>query len=748
MSGDRSAASRTRCLPARRLLLAGGLLLGVLASAGAPPSAHGDQLSDGGSRAGEAPRGVTRLADIGFGDVRARGQLPVQEFFFPGPGDFALGANSRLVLVLSHSNLLHPADSTVNVVMNGRPLRAIRLDEHNIDPRSYEVRLPPDVLASDFNRLSLEYRMSITRECGDPLHPALFATVHPDTRLELDFASDPPLAVLAEPNLADYPYPFFRGGFPVVAPVTIVVPNEPSAVELTTAYRLAADLAGRVFFDLDLLDVRQVRALDAAARREHQLVLIGTPDRHPLLARALAGSTFRVADGALARVDDHGLATSLAPDHGVLVVGPSPWNAAFRALLVTGVTDEAVVRAVDAITSPEPSALFAGPQAVLTKAVAVPRGAREFRSAFTFGDTGEADTTIVGDGGTHDVLFSAPALAPDSTVQLDLVVSTPEVLDRRRSNIVLELNGQNVQTIELSATESHRASYRVTLPSDLFRVGPNTLRMRTTLYTSDASSIVGPCTSAALERLWATIHADSAIALPETGELSTGADLASLPFPFAGLYGIEDAVFIVDAGRPASLRGGMLATIALGRRANTRPDFEVQLAPSATQATIGDRHVIAIGLPDSAPLRAEVDRALPLLLQVDGSRALVGADDVLTEILDSARLGAIQEASVPWAETRRLLALDGTDDEALTWVARALTERTFDGTVALLQSPTVVRTFALERAIGTAVEQELEDRFTEEVARERTMAAFALIGTGAVLLLVVWALRGVLPFRG
>ena len=275
----RSAFRARRALIAALLLAPMLMLFAVRAGAQQPPD-------DGPVEAREdAPVGVTTLADLGFGNVRTTGVRAIEDFFFPGPGDFELGDGSLLVVEISHSNLLIPGSSTVNVVLNDRPLRVIPLDGANIDGSITVIEVPRDVIAKDFNRLSLEYAMTLGLECEAPGHPALFATVFPTTRLVLNFASDPPVPVLDAPNLADYPYPFFRGGYPVVAPVTIVVPDDPSSAELTAAYRLAADIAARVFFDLGLIDVRATGSLTPAERAEQQLIVLGTPQRQPLLRR-------------------------------------------------------------------------------------------------------------------------------------------------------------------------------------------------------------------------------------------------------------------------------------------------------------------------------------------------------------------------------------------------------------------------------------------------------------------------------
>ena len=733
MNGRRIAFARR----ARGALLLAPLLLLAFAMQADAQEAPDDRAA---TVAKDPPKGLTTLRDLGFDEVRATGSRPVQDFFFPGPGGFALGESSTLTVEFSHSNLLLPQESTVNVALNDRPLRAIALDDSNVDLGVVEIELPRDLIAKDFNKLSLEYAMTLGLECEDPRHPALFATVLPTTRLALVFADDPPVPLLEPPNLSDYPYPFFRGGYPVVAPVVIVVPNNPVASELTAAYRLAANLAARVFFDLKVLDVRLAGTLTESDLREHQLIVLGALARQPLLRDLLPRTAVREQGGVLLREGQ-----PLAREAGLLAIVESPWNPTLRAMLVTGASEEGFIRGVGALTSAEGSALFAGREVVLTEPIIPSTASREFLAAFTVEQLGVPTTTIRGASGKFDISFSAPALAPGGTAQMDLIVSTPQVLDRQRSNVVVELNSEVVQTIELNNSETRRASYRMSLPTDLLRVGQNFLSFRASLYTSDP--LFGPCFPGAAERTWITFHSDSAIQLPESGQVSAGADLSSLPFPFAGLLGITETTLVVDPTRPVSLRGGMLAAITIGRRVVARHDLEVVPAQVATPDSIGQRHVVAIGVPQDVPLRAEINQVLPLLFLPDGSRALVEEDETLTEVLGADRLGAIQEAQVPWAPDHRILSLDGTDDTALGWATQALSERGFTGNVALLQSPTRVSTFALERLDIEEIEAELVDRFTAKESRARTLAAFLLIGAGAGILLAIWALRERLPLR-
>jgi cellulose synthase (UDP-forming) len=288
------------------------------------------------------------------------------------------------------------------------------------------------------------------------------------------------------------------------------------------------------------------------------------------------------------------------------------------------------------------------------------------------------------------------------------VLSWPEAVDGRRSNVIVSLNGQLVDTIELRGGARQQMPMRVTLPPELLRPGPNALRLETRLYAADQRDTEPVCESSAPERLWLTVHSDSAVSFP--GDSDAGArtlDLGALPYPFAGRAGLRETAIVVDPMSPASLRAGLLAAIALGRLGDAEgraAEIEVLPQAEATPERLGARHVVVAGLAPGGPLDGALADALPLLLAPDGTRRLLAGAETLAELLTPAQLGAVQEAPAPWAPERRLLVLQGTDDVA--------------------PPPTPVA-----------------ERFTERESRARQLAALALIAAGAAALLVAWALR-------
>ncbi len=296
----------------RRVLVFGLLaVMLVVARGGAYAQAPDDEAVK------EAPERITTLDDLGFGDTPVFGASAQLDFFFSGHGDYDIGDDSRLVVDLTHSNLLDPEQSAVAIAFNDRPLLAVQLDERNVNGGTYEVAIPRDLVEQDFNRLTFTFNMTTGQFCESSASSALFSTILGSTFFEMDFAHDPPVPSLGEANLSDYPYPFFRAGYPIVAPLIIGIPDNPTGNDLTAAYQVATGLASRVFYDLDLVRIRRVNTLTDDELARHQLILIGNPDRNPLVGEALprTGATYDSASRSLKRAGQ-----DLAEDVGYLAL--------------------------------------------------------------------------------------------------------------------------------------------------------------------------------------------------------------------------------------------------------------------------------------------------------------------------------------------------------------------------------------------------------------------------------------------
>lgn len=675
-----------------------------------------------------APRSVSRLLDLGFTDLRAVGERPTLEVFFPGRGDFDLQGRSRLTLFLAHSNLLIPQLSSVTVSVNGRALTSIPLLAADAIGARYDIEVPNSILRQDFNRMSLQFALSLGIECHDPLDPALWTTVLKESFQELGFAGDPPVPHQEPPRLDTYPYPFFRSGYPLAAPVTIVIPPDPLGDEIAAGYRLAADLSQRVTIEPKLLDVALASSLTPDVLASRQLIILGTPDRQPLLREVLPATT-SLQEGAT--LPD---GRKLAVTDGYLHISESPWNSALRVLSVTGAGMPAVLRGIDALTTPEASALLTGTDAVLVEPVNDNTRRDETSTGVTFAQRGIPDHTAVGLIDTSEVTFVAPVLAPSQHATLDLIVSTPDSLDRGRSNLVLELNDARVETVTLRNAQQQRASYRIELPGSQLRVGTNTMRIRTTLYPFEVGTN-RICDSIAPERLWATYHRESAITFPSTAGLPPGrfSTLAELPEPFAGPIGLRETTFVITPERRASLRGGMSIALALARRGPTN-DLRVIL-PHEAADKVGDRHLVTVGLAADSVVGKQLAGALPLAFGAGSVRALTERDALLAALAGSGPMAAIQIAPAPWGNGRGILAFDATDDTALVWATSAITRESLTGNVAVFRSATSITPLTIAWAGATGI-----PAADLRQAQLRALTAFAPVAGIALLLLAAWYL--------
>ena len=284
---------------------------------------------------------------LGYGDRTARSLDGSLDYFFPIPPGQSPQAGSRITLSFSHSPLLIADHSTMTVVVNDQSLASIFLTAHNSDHAQLIVPLPHAAADGTFRAtgyfIQVQFNLRLTHdECEENSNPALWATVHDDSRLLLRTApaSDPPgLAALSELFAPAQNHPL---------PLTLAVPPNPQPEEIQAA-GLVAFQAGRW---AAANGGERTITLTHALPADQPGVLIGGG---PALA-ALGGWDDLKWDGGAFVAGQ----TRVPVDQGLLAL-----RAAAPALLVSGGTPAAVLDAAAALVQPERRSLLAGSMIVL-----------------------------------------------------------------------------------------------------------------------------------------------------------------------------------------------------------------------------------------------------------------------------------------------------------------------------------------------------------------------------------------------
>lgn len=289
----------------------------------------------------EPPQEMT-LVDLGYQEDRVvNGVGDLNAFFdFNLPLNWVLTEAASVRLLFSHSELLDPTRSSLNLIFNNTPIASVALDEENAVAGELTALLPPKrARPGRSNRLMARVEMRISDPCADPNSPKAWIVFNTASslslphglsgasdRLDLDFL---PLPFSVNPNLAD---------------LLLALPEQPSAVEYTAAMRVVSHLAnasdGDNFHPAALLG----DPVDVDLSASH-LIVIGRPSRSPLLQMVnemLPQPFLPGMDTIQQQVDE--IIFRLPPDLdlGYIQLIPSNWNPDHELLAITGTSDQGV----------------------------------------------------------------------------------------------------------------------------------------------------------------------------------------------------------------------------------------------------------------------------------------------------------------------------------------------------------------------------------------------------------------------
>ena len=261
-------------------------------------------------RAEAQPAPSRTFRELGYEDQTARTMYGSLSYVFAVPRGRLPQPGAQVELVVSHSPLLEPERSTLTVVANGQSLTSVFLTAENRERARIAVPLPVEGFSGDRYVVQVQFSLRLTREeCEEPQNPALWATVHGDSRLTL-----PTRDADEGPILADLPALLFPA--PGDGPSAALLMGLPfpggSREELQAAGLVAfqygrwAGAAGRDA----LLDATQTPPAGGRGG-----VVVGTPAAVLKAAEALAQPEQR----------------ALLAGEAALVSGQTvPWNAAGR----------------------------------------------------------------------------------------------------------------------------------------------------------------------------------------------------------------------------------------------------------------------------------------------------------------------------------------------------------------------------------------------------------------------------------
>jgi hypothetical protein len=224
----------------------------------------------------EYERGIIRLADLGYGDMATYGTYrSIITFNVNVPEHWRLLEGSFLYVIFSHAGILVPQQSTLSIVLNDVPLKAVELSKENSERSTIKVIIPPNQLDDDSFKTDARFYLDIgVPDCAHEYVERAWGVIHNDSyfKFEYELSKNPLLRHF--PGLVIDEKQEFDG--------YIVVPDDVDAGTLdvleSLAEKVGRNLGGRT------ARIPVVKANETKGKiRESNLILIGTPKNNSVI---------------------------------------------------------------------------------------------------------------------------------------------------------------------------------------------------------------------------------------------------------------------------------------------------------------------------------------------------------------------------------------------------------------------------------------------------------------------------------
>jgi hypothetical protein len=496
--------------------------------------------------------------------------------------------------------------------------------------------------------------------------------IYDDSTISLSYLTAP--AVL---NLADFPRPLVQESF-IPETLQMIIPDDYSEHDLTVAALVAASIGNRAFGNLT---VNLLKASDATFERLSisSAVIIGRPDTNAFLAQLYSGSgaltdlqrlPTQLSPAGSAIVGTEG--QTIQPEDGVLQLVRSSVNPEHSYLIVTGVNDEAVMRAAQALSGVRPSIPLNNRLAVIKEYQEdAPLAEAEEEGLITLGELGFRDTTFYGVGAQSvTVSFFVPHnWRIQEGVALHLAYIHSSQLSHGYSSLTVSLNGDPIGSAPINTDMVGEQMVVIAIQPEDIRLG----------------------------------------------------EFFSNPFFYLlSERGISNILVSLPPEPDQAVLNGMIRFAHLLGEEMRKPyfNFVVSMDADLSPEDYQDYHVVAFGQPTTNPLVMQVNDKMPQPFLEGGDVLGQDVGNVVYRLPTDFSMGVIEVFPSPWNSANGVTVVSGTTPEGFSWAMDTYSDKK-------LVEPEVE-----EAAIG-----ELPERYQpqEEEPPISAILVYAVVIVGVVL---------------
>ncbi|MBN1453545.1 MAG: cellulose biosynthesis cyclic di-GMP-binding regulatory protein BcsB [Anaerolineales bacterium] len=382
---------------------------------------------------------------------------------------------------------------------------------------------------------------------------------------------------------------------------------------------------------------------------------------------------------------------AVSEEDGIIQAIVSPWSDRRAMIVVTGLADQAILKAGKALGSESAFPGMTGTYAIVQATLPVTPTKTQLAENASLDSLGYKDTEL-SFFNTQVYGFDLPyGWTIDQGALLAFHFAHGAALNNISAAVEIGLNGAQIYSIPLNEDNVASTWSIVPLPPSILLGGFNQL-------TFELSGDFDICITDWFARgFWLTIYSDSLLHLPFANK-ETILDLDIFPQPFSAQPDLGNVLFTLPENPTESEISGTLNLAALmgsvAGGASLSPDLTLETAPDS--AKLKGKQLIAIGRPSANSNIAAINDHLPqpFIPGTDTIRQQV--DNVVYQLMPDTSMGYIQLLASPWDEQQGIMVVTGSTDEGVAWAMNALTNQTLrdqlSGNLAILTQQGVLQT--------------------------------------------------------
>jgi len=384
---------------------------------------------------------------------------------------------------------------------------------------------------------------------------------------------------------------------------------------------------------------------------------------------------------------------AVAEDAGVLQEIVSPWSERHVTVIVTGLSDEALLKAAHGLNPRNRFPGIAGESAIVEDTRPLLLSVSAPVQDIIFASLGYEDAELgMLDLEEKQYAFDFPpgsTLGEDSYLALHFAHAA--IVSTVGGEIKVTLNGVPIGSAYLDDSNISDAWLKIPLSRTAIRPGLNRILIQATV------DYIDPCLINVDNPYWLEIYADSFLHFDYRPTQRTF-DLDRFPYPFNTPGDMGDLVFALsDTPSLTEIEGLLRIASLLGSGSRSK-----EFMPTVTfggdfdlTSPLGS-HVVAIGLPTMNPAIRSANILLPQPFVPGSNDIYQSIDSPIYGIPPGTDLGFVQELASPWDSegNHALVVATGTTEEGVHWAMSALSRSSYKlwGDLALVRGDQIYST--------------------------------------------------------